>query len=258
MNPVDEDRALDGEYTPANRARGREAMDPTTRHLALIACGIGLLLIVLIGGWALSGRRSGAIPVIAAPAGPVRVKPVNPGGMQADGAPGFSLGSGGGKDSLAPAPETPRPDALAAEVEAARRREADQKPQVLQPQIVQPQNLQPQILPPKVQKPVQTTPLQPPPKPAPEPTLRTDASGRADAVQLAAVDSDAAAHSEWDRLRRAHPELFAGRTPRIERADHDGHVIYRLRTRGFVDTAAAATFCAQARKERVACTVADF
>ncbi|WP_428393583.1 SPOR domain-containing protein [Lichenicoccus sp.] len=252
MNPVDEDRALDGEYTPASGARGREAMDPTTRHLALIACGIGLLLVVLIGGWALSGRRNGAIPVIAAPAGPVRVKPVNPGGMQADGPAGFSLGSDGGKDSLAPAPETPQPGALAAEVEAARHREAAQRPPIHAPPLQAPPSQA--TSPPKT-----TPPPAPPPTQAPDASrLRTDASGGARAVQLAAVDSDAAALSEWARLRHAHPELFAGRTPRIERADHDGHVIYRLRTRGFADTAAAATFCAAARKARVACAVADF
>ena len=257
MNPVDEDRALDGEYNPVSRARGREAMDPTTRHLAMIACGIGLLLVVLIGGWALSGRRSGAIPVIASPAGPVRVKPVNPGGMQADGPAGFSPGSGGGKDSLAAAPETPQPGALAAEVEAARHRDAAQIPPMQAPPIQAPPIQAPPIqatLPPK-------SVASPPPSPTPAPDLsrlRTDASGGTRAVQLAAVDSDAAARSEWARLRHAHPELFAGRTPRIERAEHDGHVIYRLRTQGFADTAAAATFCAAARQARVACAVADF
>ena len=49
MNPVEEDRALDGEDDPRfDGPRGREAMDPVTRQLAFLACGIGLLLVVLV------------------------------------------------------------------------------------------------------------------------------------------------------------------------------------------------------------------
>ena len=73
MNPVEEDRALAGEDDGrfgADEPRGREAMDPATRRLAMIAGGIGLLLAVLIGGWAFSGRHAGGIPVIEAPDGP--------------------------------------------------------------------------------------------------------------------------------------------------------------------------------------------
>ncbi len=77
-------------------------------------------------------------------------------------------------------------------------------------------------------------------------------------MQLAALNSDSAALTEWSRLCRSHPLLFSGRKPLIQQADHAGRPIYRLRTRGFATTAAAASFCQQARAQRVACTVADF
>jgi len=122
MTPVEEDRALDGEDVALGERRGREAMDPATRHLAMMAGGIGLLLAVVIGGWALSGRSPGSIPVIQPPPGLVRVKPVNPGGLQGMGTQGpVPLGTGG-PETLAAGAETADPSALQAEVEAARRR----------------------------------------------------------------------------------------------------------------------------------------
>ena len=127
MNPVEEDRALDGEeHWDAGRRRGREAMDPATRQLALLAGGIGTVLLVLIGGWMLSGRHAGTIPVIEAPPGPVRFKPIDPGGMQALGAQAPSIAEGppgagaGGSQTLLPRPEAARPDTLQAEMDAVR------------------------------------------------------------------------------------------------------------------------------------------
>ncbi len=248
MNPVEEDRALDGEEPDLGSARGREAMDPTTRHLIWIASGIGLLLAVLIGGWALSGHNASSIPVIEAQSGPVRVKPVNPGGMQALGAmlpnDGNGPGAGDGKAALAPPPETPRPDALKAEVDAARH---DGAPPAPAPAPAKPQATLPPSLPPP-------TPRQ---TPADDNLLRTENTGRL-AVQLAALDSEAAAGREWARLSRAHPALFSGKQPLVQQVDHAGHAIWRLRMRGFDSTEAAASFCRHARAQSVACTVADF
>ncbi len=255
MNPVEEDRALDGEDDPmAHGPRGRAAMDPTTRNLVWIAGGIALLLVVVIGGWALSGRHAGTIPVIEATAGPVRLKPVDPGGMQSSGAPAPQPEGSDGRGTLVPAPETPRPDALQAEVDAARKREAAPIPPATAPARPMPSRPAP-------------VPKQPAPLPngnlfrteqAPETAPSRGAPGGALAVQLAALDSSEAARSEWSRLCRIHPLLFSGRRPVVEQADHDGRSIYRLRTSGFATMAAAASFCEQAHAERVACTVADF
>ena len=259
MNPVEEDRALDGETAGfGDERRGREAMDPTTRHLVLIASGIGLLLVVLIGGWMLSGRHPGSIPVIEAPAGPVRLKPVDPGGMQAMGAQ-TPPSSGKSGETLSAAPELARPDALQAEVDAARREGGGGTPPAAAPGVpkatAQPQQMLQPVPPPH-------PPVAHPSSAQPDNLLRTDAvpsaGGPKVAVQLAALGSDAAAQAEWERLRHYHPALFSGRTPEVAQADHAGRPIYRLRTRGFGSVAEAASFCVHAHQQGVACTVADF
>ncbi len=265
MNPVEEDRALDGESDLAygDGRRGRAAMDPTTRHMVFIACGIGLLLVVLIGGWTLSGgRHSGSIPVIEAPLGPVRLKPIDPGGMQAMGAQAPPAMSASGIETLAPRPEAARPEALQAEVDAALRR--DQRglavpaaPPAAPPAITAP-----------APGPVPSVPVAADPGIHGEAQLQHPPSGASAAwhspsggplaVQLAALDSHDAARIEWRRLSHSHPLLFSGHTPEVEQADHDGRPIYRLRTGGFASVAEAHAFCEQARSQRVACTLADF
>ena len=283
MNPVEEDRALDGEDEPPyDLRRGREAMDPVTRQLAFLASGIGLLLVVLIGGWLLSARHAGAIPVIEPPSGPVRVKPIDPGGMQAMGAQSPPVMSGVGSETLAPQPETPRPEALQAEIDAARGHPAGP---VSGPGSGPGSGFGPAAVPapaPNGSAPGPTA--QPTPQPAPLPIphatavpargdlLRTDASpdsgsdsgsdfaapGARLTVQLAALDTHAAAELEWSRLCRSHPALFSGRAPQFKPIDHDGRTLYRLRMGGFANAADANAFCAQARAQRVACTLADF
>lgn len=271
MNPVEEDRALQGEPGPRldDGRRGRAAMDPTTRHLALIASGIGLLLVVLIGGWMLSGRHPGSIPVIASPPGPIRLKPVDPGGMQAMGAQAPPAVSGKGGETLAPKSETARPDALQAQLDAARRDGSghDGGGQTAPAPTSPPRPMSqtppaPRPAPPQVPH----APAQPAPGLRSGVLLRTDAGPEpavqpgsgAVAVQLAAVGSDAAAQTEWTRLRHLHPALFSDRLPEVEQADHAGHAIYRLRTRGFGSAAEASSFCEQAHAQGVACTLADF
>lgn len=269
MNPVEEDRALDGESDLAfgDERRGRAAMDPTTRHLVFIACGIGLLLLVLIGGWTLSGRRPSEIPVIEAPAGPVRLKPIDPGGMQAMGAQAPSSVNASGVETLAPLPESARPEALQAEVDAARRNE-DRTPAV--PAVHAP--AVGTIAPPPAAATapaVSEPPDQEPPTAAPATGHHAEAAPKAGAVahlhgtgqlavQLAALDSHDAAQMEWSRLSRSHPLLFSGHTPEVEPVDHAGRRIYRLRTGGFASVAEAHAFCEQARLLRIACTFADF
>jgi hypothetical protein len=79
------------------------------------------------------------------------------------------------------------------------------------------------------------------------------AGGRA-LVQLAAVGSEEAARSEWDRLARRAPELFQGRSPVVQRVDRDGGTpLFRLRASGFADQDTAAQFCEQARGRGLAC-----
>ena len=95
--------------------RHRRGMDPATRRLAMIAGGLGGVLLAVVGGWTLIGHRNAAVPVVQADSRPIRVSG-DPGGMQVAGADSDILsGSTESKDGrLAPAPEAPAPQALTA------------------------------------------------------------------------------------------------------------------------------------------------
>jgi hypothetical protein len=77
-------------------------------------------------------------------------------------------------------------------------------------------------------------------------------------VQLAALASEDAAHTEWAQLAKKLPELLNGRQPNFSRIDRDGHVFWRVRTGGFIDLAQARLFCEKIRAKSTGCTVADF
>ncbi len=75
-------------------------------------------------------------------------------------------------------------------------------------------------------------------------------------VQLAALDSEQGATAEWQRLQHRMPGLLGARRPEVQRAAHDGHPVWRLRTGGFATAAQAAEFCAQVRAKGTGCSVA--
>jgi hypothetical protein len=74
-------------------------------------------------------------------------------------------------------------------------------------------------------------------------------------IQLAAVGSEQAAQSEWQRLSKKMPDLLGGRTPVISKYEHDGKTFWRLRTGGFADPAAAKAFCGRLSGKGAACAV---
>jgi hypothetical protein len=75
-------------------------------------------------------------------------------------------------------------------------------------------------------------------------------------VQFAATHSEEAARSEWERLQRRIPEL-AGRQPIITRLEREGQTtLWRVRTGGFADAAAARAFCEPIRARDIACITA--
>ncbi|HEX5325600.1 MAG TPA: hypothetical protein VFW75_02930, partial [Acetobacteraceae bacterium] len=101
--------------TPTYRVRRGRGLDPATRRLALIAAGLGSALLAVVGAWSITGHHHGAVPVIAPPSGPMRVKPENPGGMQLTASQElFAATHADDTDQgkLAPPPEIPDPQAL--------------------------------------------------------------------------------------------------------------------------------------------------
>ena len=221
--------------------RHHQGMDPATRRLAMIAGGLGGVLLVVVGGWTLIGHRNAAVPVVQADSRPIRVKPENPGGMQVAGADADILSGGTEmKDGkLAPAPEAPAPQALTA---------PPAPPPVVAAAVPAPAPA------------VAATPAKPvaaKPAPAAEKRPATPPANGA-LVQLTAVQSEDAARSEWQRLSKRLPDLLGQRKPAFSKTEHDGKALWRVRTGGFADVPQATAFCEKVRAKGVGCSVADF
>ena len=252
--------------SPTYRVPRHRGMDPATRRLALIAGGIGGTLLLIVGGWSLLGGGPHGVPVVQPAAGPVRVKPANPGGLQVAGTHNdiFSGGSDTTVDKLAPPPEVPDPQAL---------RATAPPPPRLATALPAPPAAEPAIAPMQVSAP----PARPAPVAASEHATRpvedraaardhraepqaaaARAGGKGTLVQLAALSSEAAARAEWRILSRRLPQLLGGRQPVFSKVEHAGHVFWRVRTGGFSDLAQAKAFCEQLRGKGLGCSVADF
>jgi len=233
--------------------RHRRGMDPLTKRLVMISCGLGATMVVVVGGWSLLNRHSGTVPVVEAVSGPMKVKPANPGGMQIAGANDDVLsGGGGGTDGkLAPPPEMPAPQAL----------RAPPPPPVAAPPVPTPA-APPAIVAAPV-KPVDTKTVPTPDKHvtavvAPTGKETSAPSGKDTLVQLAAVRSEADAKSTWERLTKRMPDLLGQHHPAFSKVDHDGRTLWRIRTGGFADITQAKDFCGRVRAKGESCTVAEF
>ncbi|MFT9418468.1 SPOR domain-containing protein [Acetobacter sp.] len=116
--------SMDYDDTPATRsATGSRLMDlftsflgseSGTRRLAYGAAGLGGLLVLGIGGWAVLGHHQSGIPVMGPPPVAMRTKPVDPGGMQLD-TLALPDAEANPQGHPVPAPEQPNPAALAAQ-----------------------------------------------------------------------------------------------------------------------------------------------
>ncbi len=223
-------------------------MDPATRRLALIAGGLGATLVAVVGGWSLIGHRNGAVPVVQADSGPVRVKPENPGGLQVAGANEDILSGGAqaGEGKLAPPPETPDPQAL--------RTPPPAPPVAAAPAVPAPVPVAAAV---PAAAPAPVKPVAAKPAAAPEKRPAAPVANGA-SVQLAAVSSEEAAKSEWQRLSKRLPDLLGQRRPAISKTEHGGRTLWRVRAGGFADIPQATSFCEKVRAKGVGCSVADF
>jgi len=260
--------------TPGYRVARRSAgLDPATKRLATIAAGIGGALVVLVGIWSMMGGGGTGVPVVPAPAGPMREKPANPGGMQVTGANESILGgsNASGRIALAPPPETPdlqalqsppaaakpapaaKPVALTEDGESVPPAGAAMGAAVATGAAPAPATINGLPLPPPSPPPIQlatATAAAPPPAGA--------GTGIATEVQFAALSSKANALAEWTQLQAQLPELLGDRQPLVSQVQVDGHTFWRLRTGGFANIAQATSFCAAVRAKGQACDIASF
>ena len=249
-------------------SRARPGMEPNTKRLALIAGGIGGTLLLLVGAYSMSGHRHPAgVPVVEADSRPLRVKPVNPGGLEVYGSDDSILsGAAFGKEAMAPLPEVPAPQVLKAEeARDAAARLAETQPILALADAAAPQATVPQAAATQATEPAslvvptaRPTPALPAPVARTAPPVLAPTFGGATQVQLAALLTEEAAMSEWQRLAHKMPDLLASRRPAVSRTEREGKTFFRLRTGGFTDVAQATTFCQHVREKGVGCSIASF
>jgi DUF917 family protein len=99
--------------------------------------------------------------------------------------------------------------------------------------------------------------FQPIPAPVSKPMVRSTVSG-ATAVQLGALNSQAAAQHQWEKVYAAAPSLFRGKVPDISEVTVKNQSYYRLRVKGFSNNLDASRFCGEVSSAGYACTVANF
>ena len=262
--------------SPVYRVPRRGGPEPLTRRLMLIAGGLTGALVLIIALYSSVGHHSGGVPVIQADQRPVRVKPANPGGMQI---PGLSADTGASDgsapaDTLAPAPETPNPQALArqaprpapttspttatqATTTQAAASPSPSAPATANPGIAAAAPPAPVIAqPPASTKPAQLAAVAMPDRHA-VPSAEHGPAPHAQ-VQLAAVGTQAAARQEWIRLAHRMPDVVGTHHPVFSKVEHDGHTLWRVRTGDFATEAEANQFCQEVRAKGAGCAVAAF
>jgi len=74
-------------------------------------------------------------------------------------------------------------------------------------------------------------------------------------IQLASVRSENDAHQEWDRIRRANPDLLGNVSATPVRADlgDKGGMFYRLQTAPIAD---AERVCVELKRRNIGCIIA--
>jgi hypothetical protein len=250
---------LRADFRPSYRPEKPGADLNDLRRIGIVAAGLAGIVALSVGGMKLLGQRHEGVPTVEAPAGPVRVKPLDAGGLKLTGAE-LSAGPDGAQQALGPAAEQPEINALRAQLHAVKQELARQAAENAQTaKIAETAKIEastPKIV--VTPAPVQASALAheapvPPPLPVSVPPVEQRVH-----VQLAAFADSAAAYTEWDTLVKKWPDLLARRRPEISRVAAAGRTMWRLRTGPFPDVADARSFCATLRNRGADCSVAAF
>jgi len=252
--------------------------------MAAVAAGAGGWYV--LDRWLGVGDPDAEVPLIRADAGPIKVRPEEPGGMDVPDRDKriYDRIDGNGERStvehLLPPPEMPMPrpapeTALAPEqpVAAPEPSLAEAVPPV--PPPAPPATAEgapppaPQSVVPSVEKVLSA--MRPPPpveprkeEPPAEARIKAEAAKAAAParpgnflVQLAALRGREQVDAEWDRLRRRNSDLLGHLELSVMRADlgPDKGVFYRLRVGPLADEAAAKTLCQKLSERKVGCLV---
>ncbi len=250
---------------------------------------LGLLFAVILFGGVLylayqQGMREGARnapPVIEADGSPVKVAPDDPGGMEIPNTDKLIYDRMNGEDPAEPGVEQLLP--RAEEPMTVEERTPAPKPEPADPMPVQPPALDivpdpeaiaageaqvpaegADIIPVPVAPASRGDAVVPPPTvlppvavPETPPAVQPSANGRF-VIQIAAFRDQVQAAAGFARLRTAYPDLVAGLTPDVERADlGDRGIYFRLRLGAFQTKDAATALCTRLKGRGQDCIVKE-
>jgi cell division septation protein DedD len=260
------------------------------RGLWLIAVA-GVLAAGAGGGWvAMEAWGPGAgvaeIPLIRAQAGPVKVRPESPGGMNIPNRDKLVYGRMQGNEEIPlverllpeaeqplppparpeaaktqPAPEAaPAPEEAAAPAEAAPEAAPESEPEAAPepPVAAKPQSMTPPAAPSPVPTLAEVLAAKPPQAAPPAAEIKKPEPKKAGyKVQLAAIRSPQLAQREWKRLRDKNADLLGRLELSVSRADlgPSKGVFFRLRAGPLPDETAARALCAKLAQRKVGCLV---
>ncbi len=226
-------------------------LDPSDRGSGPARWAIGLISIMVLAAftgvvWYIYGegvdRRAGAAPpVIKAPAGPAKMTPDEPGGLQVPNQDKQvyqtmqATRSEPKLEQLLPPPEMPESEA---EVEPA-------EPATAAVGTADP---------PAPSRPTETVAKVDPPSAG---TPRASLPSARFLVQLAAFRDPAPADTVWGQLKRKYPNILGGMEHRLQMIDFGAEkgVFYRLQAGGFETRSAAIDVCARLRARDQGCLV---
>jgi hypothetical protein len=238
--------------------------DPREREVASRFRGLiaGLVAVVVVGvfagglwfayqqGLRHGGGSTGAadVPLIRADERPTKVKPENPGGMEVPDRDKLIYAQKRPTvEHLLPPPEKPMPRPTAPS--AAAPSGSPQPPLMTAAAGASNPGPQPQLQQPAGKLPAKAGSA---PATAAKPAAAQQTGGAR--IQLASVRSEEAARQEWDRIRRANPDLLGSASANFVRADlGDKGVFYRLQTAPIAD---AERVCGELKQRNIGCIIA--
>ena len=243
--------------------------------------------------WGLERGYREEVPVIRADAGPVKVKPDNPGGLVVPNQDKLVLNQGAGApespgvERLLSAPETPQPVPQPEAAPAAPATTAQAEIAVDEPTL-RLQSVEPGASGEAAEQSAEAQAAAEPTPPADvspaaggvatadaggesataAPDLGGSGGGAAPAklqlaavedgdfvIQLASVTSDDAAQKEWTRLRKSFPDLLGDMNLAVQKATVKGTEYHRVQTGPFPSRATALDMCAQLKAQNQPCIV---
>jgi hypothetical protein len=249
LGSVDSDGRADLYADPREDAARPRFRGLVVSLVALVFIGVfaGSLWFAYQQGIKRGGVATGAVdvPLIRADERPTKIKPENPGGMEVpDRDKLIYTQKRAAVEHLLPPPEKPMPRPTAPS--AAARSASPQPPPA-----------------PAGAGAANPAPLAPSQPPAGKPPAKAEVAAAKPAtaqktggarIQLASVRSEEAARQEWDRLKRANPDLLGSVSATFVRADlGEKGVFYGLQTAPIAD---AERVCGELKRRNVGCIIA--